>query len=194
MRPRFLLCGFQIAALVVCGFALAENTLAQGAASSETTNTEVVLTKLTAPVYPPLARQAHITGDVVVGLSLREDGSVVAADVTSGHPMLKMAALESARRSVFECRGCEHAITVYFLTYTFGLRDDVDCSVWRVRSAKCLYLWRCGAWRNAKTRMPAVTQMHSHITILADSACIETEAVPIRSAGASASFLLHTGN
>jgi outer membrane biosynthesis protein TonB len=37
--------------------------------------TGVVLTKLVPPVYPPLARQAQIAGDVMVRVLIRQDGS-----------------------------------------------------------------------------------------------------------------------
>jgi outer membrane biosynthesis protein TonB len=47
-------------------------------------------------------------GDVKLDLSIHRDGSVESADVVSGHAMLKQAALEGARRSQFECRGCNY--------------------------------------------------------------------------------------
>jgi TonB family protein len=141
---------------------------------------EVVLVKLSPLVYPPLARQAHIAGDVSIRLSIRQDGSVESAEVIGGHPMLAQAALESAQKSQFECRGC-NATASYTLTYTFSidaecrlgpncenlqrpprlaeLRDHIELTVdpvctcdpvatitkIKVRSAKCLYLWRCGS-------------------------------------------------
>jgi len=140
----------------------------------------VALTRLFPPVYPPLARQARITGDVVVKLQIRADGSVESAQIVSGHPMLKQAALESAEKSMFECRECDHAGTTYLLTYKFQIGDDCprygpNCEavelpppeihqsgrtitlrveplctydpaveIIRFRSAKCLYLWKCG--------------------------------------------------
>jgi protein TonB len=60
--------------------------------------------------YPPLARQANITGDVELKLEIRKDGSIQSASVVSGHPMLTQAALNSAQRSHFECRGCEDGV------------------------------------------------------------------------------------
>lgn len=53
------------------------------------------------PVYPPLAREARIGGDVILKIVVRSDGNVAAAEVISGHPMLMQAALESARKSTF---------------------------------------------------------------------------------------------
>jgi protein TonB len=47
------------------------------------------------PVYPPLARDAHIWGTVVVDAVIDEHGNVVQARVVSGHPLLMDAALKS---------------------------------------------------------------------------------------------------
>jgi Gram-negative bacterial TonB protein C-terminal len=161
--------------------ALAQGAPAQAPATAEETQTGVVLTKLSPPVYPPLAGQANITGDVSVRVMIRSDGSVESAEFFSGPLMLKQAALESARASQFECRGCG-GLTAYLLTYTFNIagecRNAPDCSpveprppdvrqslshvtvtaepsctcdpavtITRIkwRSAKCLYLWRCGS-------------------------------------------------
>jgi outer membrane biosynthesis protein TonB len=46
----------------------------------------VVLTKLANPLYPPLARQTGITGDVELMLEIRNDGSIQSVDVVKGHP------------------------------------------------------------------------------------------------------------
>jgi len=53
------------------------------------------------PLYPPLARQARITGDVRVQLFIRQDGTIKSSEVVSGHPMLKPAALDSAQNQNF---------------------------------------------------------------------------------------------
>ena len=142
----------------------------------------VELTKLVSPIYPGLALQARITGDVEVMVAIRRDGSVESAHLVDGHPMLAVAALDSARRSKFECRECSEAVTSYALKYKFRMmsrgyprdcdsfndqapvpeldpsRHEVTVSGWaqlicdpaatissilKVRSAKCLYLWRC---------------------------------------------------
>jgi outer membrane biosynthesis protein TonB len=70
---------------------IAETGLAQVSASTETP--AVVLVKLAPPIYPPLARQASITGEVKVQLRIRKDGGVDSAEAVSGHAMLKLAAL-----------------------------------------------------------------------------------------------------
>lgn len=169
-----------LVAAVVCFAAAVERVSAQSAQRPDAPQGGVVLTKLSEPTYPPLARQARITGDVDLMLTIRRDGSVESAVVASGHPILKQAALDSAQRSQFECVGCVEAVTSYALKYRFQLvsrdpskacdmqnekqppaevdlsRHQVTVSSWateicdpagrifRVRSAKCLYLWRCG--------------------------------------------------
>ncbi len=146
---------------------------------------EVVLITLAKPLYPPLARQANIVGDVDISVTVRPDGTAQSADVLRGHPMLKQAALESATHSQFECRGCSAPMQYLFL-YSYRLNDDGDCCegyavtptveqqaptqdgegrpqthvnitakqgcicdpaadiTKKVRSSKCLYLWKCG--------------------------------------------------
>jgi TonB family protein len=133
----------------------------------------VTIVSLKDPIYPPLARQARITGEVAVELEIRRDGSVQSASVVSGHPMLTQAALNSAQQSRFGCEDCRDDLTSYSLVYSFGqaaspgwpcpenpaprvnrVENRVTITVepamvypvfsdLRVRSAKCLYLWRC---------------------------------------------------
>lgn len=170
---------FLVAAPLVC----VESVQAQSASGSDAPQAGVVLSKLSEPAYPSLARQARIAGDVDLMLAIRPDGSVESSAVVSGHPMLTQAALDSAQQSKFECRGCGNAVTSYALKYTFQFVPSdppKDCDqemteaqppaevdslhhqvkvftrgIWTCdptttvtfllfRSAKCLYLWRCG--------------------------------------------------
>ena len=172
MKRRFM--SLILAIEAISSFAFVEFTSAQSAAQSpDAAQSGVVLTKLAQLRYPPLARQARIQGDVKITVSVRRDGSVESAVIASGHPMLKEAASESARNSQYECRGCSEAITSSSLVYLFRLEfpstgdesqarhvtqsgthvtvvaepmiiTDVPGPPIRVRSAKCLYLWKCG--------------------------------------------------
>jgi TonB family protein len=54
------------------------------------------------PVYPPLARQARISGIVKLSLGIATDGSVKQMSVISGHPLLVPAALEAVRQWTFQ--------------------------------------------------------------------------------------------
>ena len=100
-------------------------TTAPVQASSETPKTGVVLTKLSPPIYPPLAWQARIMGDVRLNVSVRPDGSIESAEVISGHPMLKQVALDSVHKSTFECRECEH-VQPSTVVYRFAPPDDLN--------------------------------------------------------------------
>ena len=170
-------------------FSLALSNLLPLAAGSQnpsvmnTPETGVVLTKLVQPIYPPLARAAHIEGDVDLKLSIRQDGSLESATAVSGHPLLTAAALDSAQHTQFECRKCSEPTTDYRLVYTFQVEAVRECEpvasipktsgpdmtyprvtnatnrvtvtalvvcishpapdVRKLRSLKCLYLWRC---------------------------------------------------
>jgi TonB family protein len=79
----------------------------------------VVMVSLFNAIYPPLARQAGISGDVELKLGIRRDGSIESAAAVSGHAMLTQAALNSAQQSQFECRGCEDEVTSHTLVYSF---------------------------------------------------------------------------
>jgi len=49
------------------------------------------------PIYPPLARQARISGDVVLHAIIDKDGKVSELQVVSGHPLLVQSALEAVK-------------------------------------------------------------------------------------------------
>ncbi len=156
-----------------------EIAVAQVAVPLETSRFEVVLNQVYPPVYPPLARQARIMGDVKILVGVRQNGSVASAEVVSGHPMLQQAALESAQKSTFLCPECKGAVTLFTVTYTFGTRVDLeglDCSgATRLRAAKCLGLWRCGGWRSPPRQQAAVGQSLDHVMVLEYPTCVETE-------------------
>lgn len=53
------------------------------------------------PAYPPIARQAHASGTVVVQVTIDENGSVISATAVSGHPLLRAVAVSAARGARF---------------------------------------------------------------------------------------------
>jgi len=175
MNLRFLLPTVQLVAIGALPFAVVANTQDQGTTSRAAPDAGVVLTKVFWPTYPLLARQARIMGDVKIEVKIRRDGSIVSADVISGHRMLTQVALDSAKKSTFECHECSADLNVYTVTYTFGVRADSDCMVKHLRASKCFYLWKCGDWREAEQRPPAVSEWQGHVTILVDTPCVNTE-------------------
>jgi TonB family protein len=156
MRQPLSSLTLSLAAVAACFFAALENAPAQDATGSTVPQAGVVLTKLSEPVYPRLARQAHIGADVKVVIGIRQDGSVASAELFSGHPMLAQAALDSARKSTFECRGCGEAVTSYPMTYTFEVKGD------------CHFGPNC---ESEEPRAPEVTQSQHQVTITVEPAC-----------------------
>ena len=50
------------------------------------------------PLYPPLARQARIQGQVVLRAVIRRDGVIENLQVLSGHPMLVQVAIDAVKQ------------------------------------------------------------------------------------------------
>jgi protein TonB len=50
------------------------------------------------PVYPSLARQARISGEVVLQAIIGKDGTIQNLHVLSGHPMLVQIAMDAVRQ------------------------------------------------------------------------------------------------
>ena len=50
------------------------------------------------PLYPPLARQARIQGQVILRAVIRRDGMIENLQVLSGHPMLVQAAIDAVKQ------------------------------------------------------------------------------------------------
>jgi len=166
---RFPLLALSVVAVFL--FLTLRNSAEQTVAEANTPQTGVFLTKLDNPVYPPLARQARISGDVNLILHVRQDGSVESVEVVSGHPMLKEAALYSAKRSEFVCHGCSEALTTYSLVYTFGLTTAEKCCEATEGSADT---------EQSKRSRAGVVQSQHHVTILADPACICDPSADVR--------------
>lgn len=57
--------------------------------------------KLQKPDYPPAARAVRATGIVEILIMIDEQGKVISAQALSGHPLLRFAAEEAARKSEF---------------------------------------------------------------------------------------------
>jgi len=54
------------------------------------------------PAYPPLAKQIHLQGTVVIDAILDEQGNVIEAKVMSGPPLLIQSALDAVRKWRYE--------------------------------------------------------------------------------------------
>ena len=80
-------------AVVALLLILTASAEAQSAPLPERPQAEVALVKLSPPIYPPLARQASITGNVKVQLQIQKGATIQSAEALGGHPLLKLAAL-----------------------------------------------------------------------------------------------------
>jgi len=63
---------------------------------------EAKLIRRTIPVYPPLARQARVTGVVRVEATIGKDGKITKVSALSGPPLLRQAATDSVRQWVYQ--------------------------------------------------------------------------------------------
>jgi hypothetical protein len=124
MKCRRLL---TILSVAILAWVFARAAPAQDSAA-DASHPAIVITKFSPPVYPAIARTAHITGDVTVTLGILNDGAIESAAAISGPPLLHTAALQSAQQSQFARKNCRDAIKSYSLIYTFKLIDQPSCS------------------------------------------------------------------
>ena len=106
------------------------------------------------PLYPQMARIAHITGFVVLEVTIQPDGTAAISHAT-GHPILVEAVRDSFRRSKVGCDGCGDDLHTFSVTYEFKIADPPRPAVaatpppvarpHTIRSIRCMYLWRCAA-------------------------------------------------
>jgi TonB family protein len=120
--------------VVLCGVVSYGVTLAVGqVAAAQTTHTPTnqpvgpALVHLEDPMYPPIARAARVSGEVVVNAEIHADGSVGSLRVVSGPAMLHQAAVDSASHSTFRCPGCPEMVQEYRIVYSFEFVDEGDC-------------------------------------------------------------------
>jgi TonB family protein len=57
--------------------------------------------KTVEPIYPPLAKQAHISGTVRFTLRIGKDGSIQNIQLISGHPLLIAAARDAVKQYIY---------------------------------------------------------------------------------------------
>ena len=74
-----------------------------------------------APIYPQLAKQAHISGTVVLHCVIAKDGSVQQLEYVSGPPLLLKSAMDAVRQWVYKptlvngkAREVDTTVTVVF--------------------------------------------------------------------------------
>src|SRR5215831_19284041 len=83
-------------------------------------------TRRVEPTYPPLAKAAHISGAVVVEVTIDESGDVISAKPISGHPLLKDAAVQAAQGWKFAETKLQGVPVKVIGTITFSFVMDSD--------------------------------------------------------------------
>ena len=134
--------GILLAASCACG--------AQSAANPAT----VILTRLSAPIYPEIALTARVQGNVELVVNVRKDGSFESASMVSGPALLMRAALSSAEQSQFECENCFEDVTPYHLIYAYRIN---------VPQNPCKAPVECGY--SSSLRPTEFSQSANHITV-----------------------------
>ena len=87
---------------VPAGYTIKDRTPAQGIGSGikgGVLNGKAITLPL--PEYPEIARVAKATGSVSVNVTIDEEGNVISAESVTGHPLLRSAAVDAARRARF---------------------------------------------------------------------------------------------
>ncbi len=141
-------------ALIVALISATGTLFAQSPANPDAGKSQVTLTELFPPAYPPLAKQTRISGDVQLELKIKLDGSVNSLEVVSGHPLLAPAALDCAKQSHFRCTNCSESLTSYRLVYPFQLVDTEH------------------GFSTTQADLPKPSQSENHITVFALPTCI----------------------
>jgi TonB family protein len=100
MGPRIRMVGLGLA-VILGGSALSPLT----GTAQETSSLSLFKRKIRseiAPIYPPIARQMHLTGKVKIEATIAADGRVVNTTVVGGSPLLVNAAVDAIKRWRFE--------------------------------------------------------------------------------------------
>jgi hypothetical protein len=64
--------------------------------------TSAKITHMEPPVYPPIAKTAHVSGIVVLHCIIAKDGTILQVEYVSGPPLLLKAAMDSVRQWVYQ--------------------------------------------------------------------------------------------
>ncbi len=105
MRVRHIVLGSLRSALQASVLAGALSLLTAVPAPAETvrlTEENAKILQKVPPAYPPIARQMHLSGKVVLDMTVAEDGGVEKVDVVSGSPILSSGASAAAMKWKFQ--------------------------------------------------------------------------------------------
>ncbi len=87
----------------------------------------VRIARLSAPIYPPLARVTRIEGIAELSVEIQPDGRIGSVRALHGNPLLEQAAIDAAKSSEFDCRTKEETLCEYRLYVEFKLDHTAHC-------------------------------------------------------------------
>jgi TonB family protein len=99
------------------------------------------------PEYPPAALSVRAAGAVNVQVTIDENGDVISAEVASGHPLLREAAVQAARQAKFsptKLSGQPVKVTGV-IVYNFNLAENYEDKVEALTASMMLSLLRLSA-------------------------------------------------
>jgi TonB family protein len=77
----------------------------------------------------PIARQANVTGEVKMNVSIGGDGNVQNVDVLSGHPMLRETARKTVSMWRFVCLDCKFGESFkQQITFAYFVEGEPNCN------------------------------------------------------------------
>ena len=86
---------------IICGLLAAATALqAQKELSQEDLASHLL--KFVPPVYPAIAKAAHVQGDVVVSVELAPNGTVKSTKLVSGPPMLRQVTIDALQHWTYQ--------------------------------------------------------------------------------------------
>jgi TonB family protein len=101
-----------LAILLMCASALAQQH-------------KISVQKYEFPIYPVIAKQAHISADVKLQLEMLPSGEVQNVRVVTGHPMLTQAAIDTIKKWRFHCDDCAYGVPFdHQFTFSFRIQGE----------------------------------------------------------------------
>jgi hypothetical protein len=144
------------------------DAIAVSGSGSGASDPQIALVELGKAIYPPLARQTRISGDVELTLDIAPDGSVRYVAESKGHPLLIQAALDSALHSRFSCNLCSQGTNAGKMIYTYQLHN-VEC---------CLSA-SVAPQDSSSLPVSGVKQSGNHVTVYDTPVCICDPAIEV---------------
>jgi TonB family protein len=136
--------GNDMKTLLLCGciavFALA--LCATLRAQTPTTDQPTVVAAV-APVFPAIARVAHVKDDVITEVTIQSDGTVRATKAVSGHPLLQKACEAAAKKWKFSpsSEGNRKVRLTFSFAVINGGKSDPEYTITFMPPYKTEVLW-----------------------------------------------------